>query len=228
MDNIKLKKRIDNCFKNKKTYLDLSNLNLIKLPNKLPNFIETLRCENNKLTELPKKLPNSLIILYCGQNSLTKLSDTLPDSLQKIYCQFNRLTELPSKLPKMLSILYCKNNLLKKIETVPDYSLYCDNNVFLYNSCKLYNANCIKKFYCDFLECTNYKKNYYKFYDDAHSCYRCYDRINLSHLMMKKAATGIWKWYCVRKIINKTLKCKSLYYNNIKCKDICYLICEYL
>ena len=116
-------RRVNKCIKNGSDELNLSFLNLDKLP-KLPNSLQILYCWNNKLTKLPK-LPNSLKELCCYNNKLLKLPK-LPDSLRELDCYNNNLTELPIKL---------------KINKV---YVYCDNEEQLF---KIGASNYIKKYY---------------------------------------------------------------------------------
>ena len=62
--------------------LDLSNMNLDKLPPLPPNVLK-LNCRNNNLTELT--LPPNLGILYCNGNPI-KQRPELPQSIALIDC----------------------------------------------------------------------------------------------------------------------------------------------
>ena len=64
--------KIDECIKNKSEELDLCDLNLVCLP-EIPIFVKILRCSNNNLTILPEKLPDSLQRIDCNNNQITKL-----------------------------------------------------------------------------------------------------------------------------------------------------------
>jgi len=95
--------------------LDLSNLNLIKLPS-LPSRLKELYCNYNQLTKLPE-LPQGLEVLGCQCNQLTELP-SLPSSLKSLYCYDNQLIKLPP-LPPNLIILHCKKNQLTLLPPLP-------------------------------------------------------------------------------------------------------------
>ena len=79
-------KRIQYCFNNNLTHLDLSFLELIELPEILPSNLISLDCYYNNLIYLPKKLPESLQVLQCANNQLIKL----PDEMPRLYaCDFS-------------------------------------------------------------------------------------------------------------------------------------------
>ena len=107
--------------------LDLSNLNLIKLPI-LPGNLQELNCSNNKLTTLTK-LPDTLRLLNCSNNELTTLTK-LPDNLQVLVCNNNELTTLPDNLANTLTLLNCSNNQLTTLTKLPDnlQILVCNGN----------------------------------------------------------------------------------------------------
>lgn len=86
-------KRINKCIEKNKNCLDISNLNLTKLPDNLPAFIQELNCHGNRIMKLP---------------------DNLPTSLQKLDCSFNQITHLPYNLPA-LDIFWCHNNQITKL-----------------------------------------------------------------------------------------------------------------
>jgi Leucine-rich repeat (LRR) protein len=89
------------------TELDLSNKNLIILPD-LTKFkkLVKLNCSNNQITKL-NNLPNTLQELWCCNNQITKLNN-LPNTLQKLNCsynQINKLNNLPNTLLKIATLL---------------------------------------------------------------------------------------------------------------------------
>ena len=68
-------------------HLDLSNLNLTKISDELPDTLQVLYCDDNLLTSLPH-LPATLKYLSCSNNLLTSLP-YLPSTLQTLYCSYN-------------------------------------------------------------------------------------------------------------------------------------------
>jgi Leucine-rich repeat (LRR) protein len=117
--------------------LVLSRLKLTRLPDSLPNSLQTLYCDDNQLTRLPDFLPNSLQTLDCYNNQLTRSPDTLPNSLQYLSCYNNQLTRLPDTLPNSLQTLDCYNNQLTRLpDTLPNSLQYlsCHNNHRLFSA----------------------------------------------------------------------------------------------
>ena len=70
--------------------LDLSNLDLIELPELLEG-LETLDCENNELKEL-SELPKSLKILCCNDNNFKSYNSI--NEYRKIYKRLQRKLKL--------------------------------------------------------------------------------------------------------------------------------------
>src|SRR5271156_5557924 len=86
-------KRIEEFDINSDTFLDLSNLNLTKIPDHPKmQFIKKLYCSDNKLISLPDSYYN-LIHLYCSDNELTNLPDSYIN-LTHLYCSHNQLISL--------------------------------------------------------------------------------------------------------------------------------------
>lgn len=115
-------------------FLDLSNHSLSEIPD-LSRFINLkyLDCSRNNLTKLPENLPDSLETLYCDFNPLIKLNN-LPPNLIMLGCSNCKLIELPENLPNSLKDLYCNNN---NISYLPEcisklskemYHLRCEYN----------------------------------------------------------------------------------------------------
>ena len=71
------KELVEKCIRDNSTSLNISTLQLMKLPDNLPDNLEKLYCGHNKLTELPNNLPRNLKLLNCnGNNLMTKTSCT--------------------------------------------------------------------------------------------------------------------------------------------------------
>lgn len=79
---------------NKLQTLDLSNNNLLKLP-ELPKSLEELIVKNNNLTKISNDLPN-LIRLDCDNNSITELN--ISNKIERLHLNKNPLTKIPSEL----------------------------------------------------------------------------------------------------------------------------------
>ena len=105
--------------------LDCSYNRFLKLPNRLPNELKELYCNDCNIINLPE-LPNKLITLECSYNSISKLPK-LPDSLQELLCNHNKLIEFPN-IPKSLSVLHISDN---KIDGINDYIF--DSNIKILN-----------------------------------------------------------------------------------------------
>lgn len=133
-------------------YLNCSNNKLTKLPdenpladefspnsfpNKLPNTLEVLICNNNNLDSLPELLPARLIYLSCTNNNITSLpiqeeslySWATLNNLNMLYCNNNNINELPF-LPRNLTNLNCSNNNMTKITAFPPNlkTINCSDN----------------------------------------------------------------------------------------------------
>ena len=68
--------------------------------NNLPNSLQIYIVMN--IIKLPENLPNGLQKLYCYYNQITKLPENLPNGLQKLYCSYNQIIKLPENLPNSL------------------------------------------------------------------------------------------------------------------------------
>jgi len=104
--------RINECIKHKYDYLDLSYLNLDKLPIldiKLVEQIKHLFINNNKLNgEINLTMFKLITTLDIANNNITKI--ILPNSLEELKCSDNNLTELIGA--PNLQRLNCVNNKL--------------------------------------------------------------------------------------------------------------------
>lgn len=116
-------------------FKDIKLLNLVgnrlkKLPDNLPNSIETLLLSFNELSRLPDKLPNNLKVLQAAYNELKEIPKTLPNKLLELDVRENKISSLPD-LPNSLRILEVSNNLLIKLPDLSNTSIiyiYADNN----------------------------------------------------------------------------------------------------
>src|SRR2546425_352087 len=68
--------RITECINNKSFSLNLSFLNLNKLPNNLPASLQRLYCYNNQIKEL-NNLPSSLQELHCSNNKYLHITKSM-------------------------------------------------------------------------------------------------------------------------------------------------------
>lgn len=94
--------------------LDISKLNLKRLPENFPRHIKILYCSNNQLTSLPAL--SNCIRLDCYNNHLTSLP-ALPNCTI-LQCNKNHLRSLPA-LPNCTA-LYCQNNQLTRLPALPN------------------------------------------------------------------------------------------------------------
>lgn len=102
--------------------LDISsNIPVSKLPDVLPNTLETLICKTPTLTSLPKTLPESLMNLYIFDAQITELPDHLPSNLMELKVANTKITHLPD-LPWSITVLYVHQNpdLLKNYPRLRD------------------------------------------------------------------------------------------------------------
>ena len=113
--------------------LDLSNLNLTKLPKNLSTLtsLRQLNVSQNKLESLPILVNlSSLVSLNVSNNQLPKLR-TLPNSLTHLNASNNNITEV-TNLPSKLAHLNVSNNQLPKLRTLPKsltHLLASNNNI---------------------------------------------------------------------------------------------------
>ncbi len=111
-------KRIDNwiALNSPATWLNLSFLNLTKLPPIPPNCL-ILNCAHNYLKTIPAL---NCMILNCSDNLITSIERL--DYCQKLYCDKNNLTFLP-KLPCCIE-LHCSYNKLFLLPQLSTNALY--------------------------------------------------------------------------------------------------------
>lgn len=146
-----LKARLKECKKGGFTYLDLSRLNLEKIPvfkkykyyEKLKN-IKYLFLNDNKLKKCGKRLKyfNNLEVLDVSFNELLKIT-FLPKKLKELICNDNKLKKIPPH--DKLEILDCSNNNLESINKYEKLiELICVNNKIL----KINNYPLMKRLVC--------------------------------------------------------------------------------
>ncbi len=142
-------------------YLDLSNLNLTKLPENLPNDIKYLNIIGNNIWVLPKNLENSLKLLICEDYQLVFIdSKYCVSKLTELHCK-DEFNFIPDITPKLNSIVNCSQcemyltrdplkicNICKNIDfiskNVSDFKLLRHNKKKLFNFEKeimVYNSN---------------------------------------------------------------------------------------
>jgi hypothetical protein len=98
------------------TTLNLSKLNLTKLPN-IPNGVEDLDVSNNKITYI-HSLPRTVKILDCSNNKISHI-ENLPNGIEKINLGFNKLKTLnlaPYNRLKYINLIW---NLLTQVPVLP-------------------------------------------------------------------------------------------------------------
>ncbi|UWU68073.1 NEL-type E3 ubiquitin ligase domain-containing protein [Bradyrhizobium sp. NC92] len=95
--------------------LDVSNNELVHLPDALPADLRWLGASDNRLTSLPETFPAGLQSLEIGNNQLTGLPEALPESISTLAIGSCRLTSLPDTLPAGLQDLDVRGNLLTSL-----------------------------------------------------------------------------------------------------------------
>ena len=106
------------------THLNISNNNLIILP-ELPKNLMHLNCSENNIGEV-FILPMRLVSFNCNSNFITKIH-MVPDTLETLECRYNNIRMLPAL--KNITQLFCDNNNLWHIPkpNVLEY-ISCKNN----------------------------------------------------------------------------------------------------
>jgi Leucine-rich repeat (LRR) protein len=90
--------------------LDLENNHLTKIPEDLPDSIDTLRLSNNNITEVPKQLPPNLVILTLNSNKLRKICiESRRKPIQVLSINDNELTESVSDYQQKKDIHFATN-----------------------------------------------------------------------------------------------------------------------
>jgi Leucine-rich repeat (LRR) protein len=122
----KLNEKIQKSYKNQ--YLDLSDLELDKLPEIASNFYSTkyLFLNNNNLTDIDLTPFKNLHALDISNNPIESIQ-FLPETIEELVCNSCSLKHITqhNKLKK----LFCSLNLLEQIEKYPNLAeLECDNN----------------------------------------------------------------------------------------------------
>ena len=145
--------RLKECVRTGSITLDLSNLNLTKLPsyhnipptvkhlflanNSLSHTLtldlrqfqnlEVLDIDHNKFTKLPI-LPNKLVELSCSNNKLDNISSlTQYRCLERLEVSHNKLTDIPDL--SNIRVLRCTNNQISQMgQTHKLQKLWIDNN----------------------------------------------------------------------------------------------------
>lgn len=116
--------------------MDLSNKNLSKLPDNLPQeIVGNFDCSHNKLENLfgsPSEVSGSFI---CDGNRLTSLKGA-PKKAESISCNNNKLTSIKIYFElngfHRLRFLDCSNNQITTLKGLPfrlDFGLFCKNNL---------------------------------------------------------------------------------------------------
>lgn len=136
--------RLQECLAQQSSCLDLSDLFLASIPDRLPEHVTVLNLAGNRLACLPEHLPSGLKTLEVSDNEglrLTHIPDglreleaerlnlerlpRLPNSLTVCNVAHNDLRQLPD-LPASLRTLEAGRNQLRKLPELPDSLKYCD------------------------------------------------------------------------------------------------------
>lgn len=128
--------RVMQCLQYKTTELDLSGLNLISLPEELPNHITKLNISSNKLKKIPEKLPKELTHLYASNNDIESFSRSIPISLTFIDVECNNIRYIPDMYRSISEegvFKFDKNPIIER--NVNEF--YNLNNASPYNGCHL-------------------------------------------------------------------------------------------
>ena len=130
-----LKYRIYDCKKNNFEYLDISYLNLDKLPNftehKYYNNLKKIKylfVHNNNISDIGNSLDifENLEVLDISNNKLTSIN-SLPDTLKELVCHNNKLIKICTS--DSVTILDCSFNSLTKLQNYPMlHTLMCEDN----------------------------------------------------------------------------------------------------
>ena len=115
--------------------VDLSNVDLFKLPTDLPDVINgNFYCYNNKLTSL-KFCPSEVGGTFdCADNKLTSLEHCPSEVGGDFFCSFNRLTSLEHCPSEVGGDFFCTRNKLTSLKDIHeqikkiDGDFYCDGN----------------------------------------------------------------------------------------------------
>lgn len=101
--------------------LNLSGLQITKLPSRLPITLKKLIISSNNFSDVGSldNLINLVNLEYldCSHSNITKL-DNLPPNLKILICRHNAITRLEN-LPLSLLILDCSNNLIETLDFLP-------------------------------------------------------------------------------------------------------------
>jgi Leucine-rich repeat (LRR) protein len=135
------------------TYLDISKLNINKIPSDLPDSIIQLYCMQNLITEINwDLLPSKLQVLFCNNNNISIVSGKIPSTLTKFVISDNLLNKLPD-LTNANSLQYIdvEYNVITSIDNfIPNtvYYLNCSHNKieFINSYNELTQLNCSHNF----------------------------------------------------------------------------------
>lgn len=144
-----LEYRFKECIINGGSTLDLSHMDLDKLPRNMPLFIENLFCSDNSLTSLKgiDKL-TKLKVLDCSSNQLTSLKYT-PKTVEEICCKNNKLQKISvENLPNLCRLDFSHNSvhslLVDVNKNVKLQIVVCNNNLLT----KIPSCNSLKRLVC--------------------------------------------------------------------------------
>lgn len=128
--------------------INLSRRDLLKLPNKIPTYVEKFDCSYNKLSSLSGS-PKSVHDFCCEFNSLLTLKGG-PTNAEFFYCGGNKLVNLDGAPSKVGSIFDCNFNKLTSLLGVPKFigfSLSFGFNSFLLDISDVWNSEIRTIFY---------------------------------------------------------------------------------
>jgi len=150
-----LEYRIKKCLETGGRSLDLSHLDLITFPKKVPKNIYFLFCSNNKFTEIPDlSYLKKLRIIDLSYNNIIKLPH-LPHTIVEISCRNNSIKNIDIKKYnklKRLDFSYNNTSIIKSLNNVE--VVECINN----NLTKLPSSNKIKYLRCRYNKLENIVK----------------------------------------------------------------------
>jgi Leucine-rich repeat (LRR) protein len=145
MDTIKY--RVNECNNSGGKMLDLTCLELTKLPHIIPSDIEYLFCSDNKLVDMIEVTSlKKLKILDCSNNMLRAIPKLSP-ILEELSCRNNYIKNLDQLIEcKKLERLDCSQNKIMNIPKIDSMmNLNCANNKI----CKLPVLTNLKKLNCE-------------------------------------------------------------------------------
>jgi hypothetical protein len=203
IDKDSLRFRLYRCKKIGYDILDLSNMDLERLPPNIPSCVRKLFCSNNRLSDISQlSRLNRLEVLDCSNNRLNKIPK-LSKSLIEINCRNNNIEELDILVDcnEVLRIDCSNNNIstIPKLESLDN--LICNDNKIEILPCltKLRKLNCRNNnirslgnyIILEELECNNNRLNNIPEYNSLRSLFCEDNRIDNLNKLLKLLYSGI-------------------------------------